>query len=127
MRGRVLLLFLAVAALVVLPVGESFAATTAPSGPWHVSRATYYGPGLYGNGMACGGTLTPETRGVAHRTLPCGTMVEFEWQGNHVVVPVVDRGPYGNAAEWDLTEATCRDLSVNTTNRCSTGDIAWRT
>ena len=98
-----------------------------PSGTWHVSGATFYGPGLFGNHTACGQTLTPETQGVAHRTLPCGTMVEFEWHGRHAVVPVIDRGPYGSSAEWDLTQATCHSLSAPGDSRCMTWEIAWRT
>ena len=39
------------------------------------AAASYYGPGLYGNGVACGGTLQPGTLGVANKTLPCGTKV----------------------------------------------------
>lgn len=37
--------------------------------------ASWYGPGLYGNRMACGGRLTTSTWGVAHKALPCGTRV----------------------------------------------------
>lgn len=125
MRVRVLPLFLAVAALLLLPAGESF--VSAHEGhPWRASIATYYGPGLYGQRTACGQTLTRDTVGVAHRSLPCGTQVEFEWHGRHVVVPVIDRGPYANGAEWDLTEATCRALSGPDDNRCVTHEIAWR-
>jgi hypothetical protein len=72
--------------------------------------ASYYGPGLYGNGMACGGTLYPWTRGVAHKTLPCGTKVTLRYEGRTVTVPVVDRGPYVAGREFDLTEATRNDL-----------------
>jgi rare lipoprotein A (peptidoglycan hydrolase) len=126
MRARVLPLVLAAAALLVSPAGESIA-TAAPS-PWQVSGATYYGPGLYGNRTACGQTLTPDLVGVAHRSLPCGTQVEFEWHGRTVVAPVVDRGPFGSTQyQWDLTEATCRRLSVPGDNRCMSHEIAWRT
>ena len=31
------------------------------------SFASYYGPGLYGGGLACGGSLSPSTVGVAHK------------------------------------------------------------
>jgi rare lipoprotein A (peptidoglycan hydrolase) len=68
--------------------------------------ASYYGPGLYGNGVACGGTLTPDTLGVANRTLPCGTMVKIRYHGRHITVPVIDRGPYVAGRDYDLTEAT---------------------
>jgi len=70
------------------------------------SGASYYGPGLYGNGVACGGTLSPGTMGVAHKTLPCGTKVTIRYQGRTVTVPVIDRGPYIAGRDYDLTEAT---------------------
>ncbi|HVO55336.1 MAG TPA: septal ring lytic transglycosylase RlpA family protein [Solirubrobacterales bacterium] len=67
--------------------------------------ASWYGPGLYGNGVACGGTLTPGTLGVANKTLPCGTMVRLRYHGHSIRVPVIDRGPYVAGREYDLTEA----------------------
>jgi rare lipoprotein A len=73
-------------------------------------HASYYGPGLYGNGVACGGTLTPSTQGVAHKTLPCGTKVTFRYKGRTATVPVIDRGPYIAGRDWDLTEATRNKL-----------------
>jgi rare lipoprotein A (peptidoglycan hydrolase) len=68
--------------------------------------ASYYGPGLYGNGVACGGTLMPGTLGVANKTLPCGTKVKLRYHGRSVTVPVIDRGPYVGGRDYDLTEAT---------------------
>jgi rare lipoprotein A len=68
--------------------------------------ASYYGPGLYGNGVACGGTLMPGTLGVANKTLPCGTRVKLRYRGQTVTVPVIDRGPYVAGRDYDLTEAT---------------------
>jgi rare lipoprotein A len=67
--------------------------------------ASYYGPGLYGNGVACGGTLMPGTMGVANKTLPCGTKVKLRYNGRSVTVPVIDRGPYVAGRDYDLTEA----------------------
>ena len=67
--------------------------------------ASYYGPGLYGNGVACGGTLMPGTMGVANKTLPCGTKVKLRYRGHSVTVPVIDRGPYVAGRDYDLTEA----------------------
>jgi hypothetical protein len=68
--------------------------------------ASWYGPGLYGGSLACGGTLSPGTLGVAHKRLPCGTKVTFRHRGRTVRVPVVDRGPFVGAREYDLTAAT---------------------
>jgi peptidoglycan lytic transglycosylase len=70
------------------------------------AEASYYGPGLYGNGVACGGTLLPGTLGVANKTLPCGTKVKLRYRGRTVTVPVIDRGPYVAGRDFDLTEAT---------------------
>jgi rare lipoprotein A len=68
--------------------------------------ASWYGPGLFGGHLACGGTLTPGTLGVANKHLPCGTKVTLRYRGRSVRVPVVDRGPYVGGREYDLTAAT---------------------
>jgi rare lipoprotein A (peptidoglycan hydrolase) len=75
-------------------------------------RATvsWYGPGLYGNKLGCGGRLTPSTIGVANKSLPCGTRLTLR-KGSHIVrARVVDRGPYVGGREFDLTSATRRRL-----------------
>jgi rare lipoprotein A len=72
---------------------------------YRLAGASYYGPGLYGNGVACGGTLLPGTMGVANKTLPCGTKVKLRYHGRTVTVPVIDRGPYVAGRDYDLTEA----------------------
>jgi rare lipoprotein A (peptidoglycan hydrolase) len=59
---------------------------------------TWYGPGFYGNRTACGVKYTRDIVGVAHRTLPCGTLVEFKWHGIAAVAPVIDRGPFASSA-----------------------------
>jgi rare lipoprotein A len=74
------------------------------------ARVSWYGPGLYGNHLGCGGRLSPRTLGVAHKTLPCGTRVTLRYRGRSVRVPVVDRGPYVAGREFDLTAATKRRL-----------------
>lgn len=70
------------------------------------AAASWYGPGMYGNGTACGGTLTPSTLGVAHKTMSCGTKVKLRYRGRSVKVPVIDRGPFAGDREFDLTAAT---------------------
>ena len=79
------------------------------------SIATLYGPGFYGHRTACGTILRKWTVGVANRTLPCGTPVALYYGGQMLVVPVIDRGPYANGANWDLTMATGRALAMDTT------------
>ena len=79
----------------------------------HVYRgasASWYGPGLYGNRLACGGRLRPSTLGVAHKRLPCGSKVRLRYRGRGIVVRVIDRGPFVAGREFDLTAATKRKL-----------------
>jgi hypothetical protein len=77
--------------------------------------ATLYGPGFYGHRTACGIVLRRHTVGVAHRWLRCGTRVAIYYQGRTMVVPVIDRGPYANGANWDLTMATGQALGMDGT------------
>ena len=72
--------------------------------------ASWYGPGLYGGHLGCGGTLDAGDLGVAHKSLPCGTKVTLRHHGHVVRVPVIDRGPYSGAREYDLPEATAQRL-----------------
>jgi len=87
----------------------------------HDGNISWYGPGLFGNGTACGQTLTKTLVGVAHRTLPCGTLVTFRYKGTTLTVPVVDRGPYVSGRTWDLTRGACAKL-----DHCFTGSIDWK-
>jgi rare lipoprotein A len=86
---------------------------TRPLGRLNVYRlasASWYGPGLYGNHLGCGGRLAPGRLGVAHKSLPCGSRVTLRHRGRTVRVRVIDRGPYVGGREYDLTEATARKL-----------------
>ena len=75
-------------------------------GAWRYGHASWYGPGLWGNNTACGQVLRPQTMGVAHKTLPCGTAVKFVYGGRQIVTRVIDRGPYAKGFAWDLTNGT---------------------
>jgi rare lipoprotein A len=44
--------------------------------------------------------------GVANRTLPCGTKVQFRYGGRTVMATVDDRGPYVGGRTWDLGQST---------------------
>ena len=77
---------------------------------------SWYGPNLWGEGTACGLALTQSLKGVAHRSLPCGTLVTFRYNGKQVTVPVIDRGPYVSGRIWDLTKAACTVI-----DHCFTG------
>src|SRR4051812_24460906 len=90
--------------------------TTRSVGRLNVYRhalASWYGPGLFGNKLGCGGRLSPGSLGVANKHLPCGTKVTFRHRGKVLRVPVIDRGPYAGGREYDLTAATARKLGFN--------------
>lgn len=95
--------------------GRSDADRTGRAYVFRRSYASYYGPGLYGGGLACGGRLTPRTVGVAHKTLPCGTRVTFKVGRRVVTARVIDRGPYIAGRDWDLTAALKRKLGFGST------------
>jgi len=84
---------------------------------------SWYGPGFYGSGTACGQKYNRTIMGVAHRTLPCGTLVTFRnpANGRQVTVPVIDRGPYVHGRQWDMSKGLCTYL-----DHCYTGSIEWR-
>jgi rare lipoprotein A (peptidoglycan hydrolase) len=99
-------------------------AGSVPKNPWRYDRnVSFYGPGFYGKRTACGLAMTTTLMGVAHRSLPCGTLITFRNPANGRVktVPVVDRGPYVAGRVWDLTGALCTYLG-----HCYTGAIEWR-
>jgi rare lipoprotein A (peptidoglycan hydrolase) len=74
----------------------------------------------YGLGLACGGVLGRDQLGVAHKTAPCGTLINFTYAGRNLTVPVIDRGPYVAGREWDLTGATAAALGFP-----GLGQIEW--
>ncbi|MCW3039034.1 MAG: hypothetical protein JWM31_939 [Solirubrobacterales bacterium] len=90
---------------------------TTPVTVYRQSVATYFGPGFFGQQTACGQTLRKTTLGVAHRALPCGTLVDLYYKGRSITVPVIDRGPFRKDTTWDLTSATADALGVTSTVR----------
>jgi peptidoglycan hydrolase-like protein with peptidoglycan-binding domain len=88
---------------------------------WEIRTATLFGPGLYGNRTACGYRLSRRTRGIAHRTLPCGTRVPVYYNGRLAIFPVIDRGPYTDGVSIDLTAAAARKVGMSTTSAVRAG------
>jgi hypothetical protein len=98
--------------------------TKVPKNYWRFDpNISWYGRAFYGSGTACGQKYGPTLMGVAHRTLPCGTLVTFRnpKNGRQVTVPVIDRGPYVAGRTWDMSRALCAYL-----DHCYTGSIEWR-
>lgn len=107
----------------VILAGRRRASASTVAGPiakvmvYRRAMATYYGPGFFGRQTACGQTLTHDMHGVAHKRLPCGTLVSITYKSREIVVPVIDRGPYHAGFSWDLTQATADALGFTGTGR----------
>jgi hypothetical protein len=86
--------------------------------------ATWYGPGSYGVKTACGVRLRKTTLGVANRTLRCGMPVAIYYKGKEMTVPVIDRGPYANHADWDLTAAAAKALGTYAAGIATIGAVS---
>ncbi len=113
-----------VATAVLTPVPPPRHAVAVAGGPGVLVTASWYGPGFYENRLPCWQWLLahglpiqflPDTWGVAHKTLPCGTMLTLTHGSNTITVPVVDRGPYIAGRELDLSPRvrvalSCTDL-----------------
>jgi rare lipoprotein A (peptidoglycan hydrolase) len=77
-------------------------------------RASFYGPGFYGNRTANGEIYKPGTMTAAHKTLPFGTRVRVENlnTGKSVIVRINDRGPYVGGRIIDLSETAADAIGM---------------
>ena len=107
-------------------MGASGTPRSVPSSPLNTALASSYGPGLYGNRMACGGWLWPQTRAVAHRWLPCGTRLRVCYDRSCVHASVRDRGPYISGRTLDLSEALVRALGYRSSMSWGVRVVVWR-
>jgi rare lipoprotein A len=101
---------------VITSAGSASSASVTPpltTTVYRPSKASWYGPGMYGKQTACGTTLTKSTIGVANKTLPCGMRVAIYYRGRTLTVPVIDHGPYVAGRDWDLTAATAQVLGID--------------
>lgn len=81
------------------------AKTATAEARWQYSRATWYGPGFYGNHTRCGQLYTIHTRGIAVDSMACGTKLTVCRRGRCVRIRVIDGG-----GAFDLTARTAIDL-----------------
>jgi rare lipoprotein A len=91
------------------------------------SVASWYGPGMWNTRTACGVKLTRHTIGLANKTLKCGAKVALYYNGKTLIVPVIDRGPYANGADWDLTEAAGQALGMVSSGVVTIGAVSLPT
>jgi peptidoglycan lytic transglycosylase len=87
------------------------------AGSAHNATASWYGPGLYGNTLACGGRMEPGSFHVAHRYLRCGTRLVVCFRGRCRRTWVGDRGPYVGGRTFDLASGLARSLRFSGVQR----------
>jgi len=90
--------------------GITPARSAATSGGWKSARVSWYGPGFYGRKTASGAVLTEGMMNVAHRSLPFGTRIQFEYKGRTCIAVVNDRGPFVGGRTFDLGPGTATTL-----------------
>jgi len=83
---------------------------TASATGWQSAKASWYGPGFYGRRTASGAVLTKGMMNVAHKSLPFGTRIQFEYKGRTATAVVNDRGPYIHGRVFDLGPGTAQAL-----------------
>ena len=89
--------------------------TSSVEGKIVVGRATWYGPGLYGNKTASGEVLKKNTLTAAHSQLPIGTKVKVtrEDTDESVVVVINDRKPFKEGTVIDLAHGAADELDID--------------
>lgn len=95
------------AAIALVALAASDEADARPTG-WDSAKATWYGPGFYGNGTACGQRYTQRIRGVAYNGGRCGMKFTICKGGRCVKVVKIDTGGFGHT--FDLSARTAMDL-----------------
>lgn len=103
--------------LVALMAGHSSlsAAEVAQAiGEREVGIASFYSKKLYGQAMADGTPLDPESNVAAHRTLPLGSWARVTNLANHrsEIVQIRDRGPFIKGRIIDVTPRTAKKLGM---------------
>lgn len=81
-------------------------------GAWKSGVASHYSRTFTGRG-ASGDRIGPYSMMVAHKSLPFGTLVEFEYDGKRAVAKVADRGPYTKGRDFDLGPGVVRVLGFS--------------
>ena len=93
----------------------------AAAGTWYTALAAPYAPSVGHAKSACGVTFRPNTVGVAHPVLPCGTKIYIEFGGKQVLTQVIDRGHTAPGRTFDVTDALAKLLGLQ-----GSQTIRWR-
>jgi rare lipoprotein A len=80
---------------------------------WYSALAGVRTRPLAGHTSGCGTLLRPGTLGVGHPVLPCGAKIFLRYGGKTVLTQVVDRGPYAQGREFEVTPALADLLGLS--------------
>jgi len=75
---------------------------------------------VHGTRSRCGWLLRPETLGVVHPVLPCGTKLFVQYGGKRVYTEVVDRAAVPSREDFGLTAALADRIGLT-----GTDDVRW--
>lgn len=97
-----------------VPASKPAAAPTAVSADGLEGKIAHYGRKFDGRTTACGMKFSSNGMTMAHKTLPCGTVVKVTNLKNKksVIVKVTDRGPSTPDRIADVTTAAARKLGM---------------
>ncbi|HZS25001.1 MAG TPA: RlpA-like double-psi beta-barrel domain-containing protein [Gaiellaceae bacterium] len=116
------LIGIAVALAAVRQHGSSTTGTVpTAAGQWFSALAAPYTPSTRTQRSACGVLIGPDTIGVAHPVLPCGTKLYVELGSKQVLTQVIDRGHTAPGRTFDVTQALAKILGLQ-----GSQTIRWR-
>lgn len=73
---------------------------------------SYYGKQHHGKMMASGKKFDMNKMTAAHRRLPFGTKLLIFFNKKHVLVTVMDRGPFKGKRQLDISYAAAKELGT---------------
>lgn len=88
---------------------------------WTTAFAGSRGPAGDAQRTTCGQLLGPESLGVTHAVLPCGTKLVLRYGGTQVLTEVIDNALVEPGRQLEVTEALAALLGID-----ETVELEWR-
>jgi hypothetical protein len=100
--------------------GDALTSAVAPAG-WYVAFAGSRGPTGDAQRTTCGQVLSPQSLGVTHPVLPCGSKVILRNGDAQVLSEVIDNALVEPGRQLEVTEGLASMLDLE-----DTAEIEWR-
>lgn len=88
---------------------------------WQTAFAGSRGPAGDAQRTTCGQVLGPESLGVTHSVLPCGTRLVLRYRGKEALTEVIDNALVEPGRQLEVTEALASLLGIE-----DTVELEWR-